>query len=181
MWKKNRKGERDSSKFMYFHEKEVARMLNDTRVKIRERKRNNVQILRDGSRLILDEITKSVGLSRRTEIYGVNFVDSPVETVLILHLHMYPYIIFPARVLYWETSLAKSTHACSNIRTNCSRTFSILSRGEELKTWLLKRVITRLKLYFSIIYFFSFIKLHYLIKYYYRNSWTKVDGNYSNL
>lgn len=115
------------------------------------------------------------------EIYGVNFVDSPVETVLILHLHMYPYIIFPARVLHWETSLAKSTHACSNIRTNCSRTFSILSRGEELKTWLLKRVITRLKLYFSIIYFFSFIKLHYLIKYYYRNSWTKVDRNYSNL
>lgn len=89
MWKKNRKGERNSSKFMYFHEKELARMLNDTRVKIRERKRNNVQILRDGSRLILDEITKSVGLSRRTEIYGVNFVDSPVETVLILHLHMY--------------------------------------------------------------------------------------------
>lgn len=129
-----RERERDSSKFMYFHEKELARMLNDTRVKIRERKRNNVQILRDGSRLILDEITKSVGLSRRTEIYGVNFVDSPVETVLILHLHMYPYIIFPARVLHWETSLAKSTHACSNIRTNCSRTFSILSRGEELKT-----------------------------------------------
>lgn len=84
-----RERERDSSKFMYFHEKELARMLNDTRVKIRERKRNNVQILRDGSRLILDEITKSVGLSRRTEIYGVNFVDSPVETVLILHLHMY--------------------------------------------------------------------------------------------
>lgn len=39
-----------------------------------------------------------------------------VETVLILHLHMYPYIIFPARVLHWETSLAKSTHACSNIQ-----------------------------------------------------------------
>lgn len=83
-----------------------------------------------------------------------------VETVLILHLHMYPYIIFPARVLHWETSLAKSTHACSNIRTNCSRTFSILSRGEKLKTWLLKRVITRLKLC---------------------NLWTKVDRNYSNL
>lgn len=60
------------------------------RVKIWERKRNNVQILRDGSRLILDEITKSAGLSRRAEIYGVNFVDSPVETVLILlHVPVY--------------------------------------------------------------------------------------------
>lgn len=122
-------------------------------VKIWERKRNNVQILRDGSRLILDEITKSAGLSRRAEIYGVNFVDSPVETVLIL-LHMYPYIIFPARVLHWETSLAKSIHPCSNISTNCSRTFSILSRGEELKTWLSKLCYYSIEIIFFHNFFF---------------------------
>lgn len=134
MKEKSEGRERERLIKIYVFSRERACAYAFTREKIRERKRNNVQILRDGSRLILDEITKSVGLSRRTEIYGVNFVDSPVETVLILHLHMYPYIIFPARVLHWETSLAKSTHACSNIRTNCSRTFSILSRGEELKT-----------------------------------------------
>lgn len=119
MGKENRK-ERDSflSKFMYFHE-----WKNDTCKKYEKGKGDDVQILRDGSRLIPDEITKFI--EAQGDIWGK---FRGFETVLILRLHMYPCIIFPVFAFcILGKKLSNNPHR-SNISTNCSRTFSILSR-----------------------------------------------------
>lgn len=96
MGKENRK-ERDSflSKFMYFHE-----WKNDTCKKYEKGKGDDVQILRDGSRLIPDEITKFI--EAQGDIYGVNFVDSQIRNSSYLtsaHVPVYHFSSF--RVLHF--------------------------------------------------------------------------------
>lgn len=129
MGKENRK-ERDSflSKFMYFHE-----WKNDTCKKYEKGKGDDVQILRDGSRLIPDEITKFI--EAQGDIYGVNFVDSQIRNSSYLtsaHVSFFQFSHFA----FWETSLA-TIHIVPIYRQIVHVRFlyyHVLS--EKLKTWL---------------------------------------------
>lgn len=79
-----------------------------------------------------------------TEIYGLNFVASLVERVLIL-LHVYSYItctlamLLVIRILHFEAGLTKSIHDVPIYQRGgggCSRAnFLYFRRAKELNTW----------------------------------------------
>lgn len=141
MGKENRK-ERDSflSKFMYFHE-----WKNDTCKKYEKGKGDDVQILRDGSRLIPDEITKFIEV--QGDIWGkfCGFTDSKQFLSYVCTCTRVSFFQF-SRFAFWEKSLA-TIHIVPIYRQIVHVRFlyyHVLS--EKLKTWLFENVLGSIKI-----------------------------------